>query len=121
MFSCVAGFVEAGESIEEAVRREVHEETGIRVDRVAYHSSQPWPFPNSLMFGFIAEAVSTNVNLRDKELDKAEWFSLADVQTVLGGQKGPFTMPSKNAIAYQLVKSWATEKVWRIKSTNAKM
>ncbi|KAI7883134.1 peroxisomal NADH pyrophosphatase NUDT12-like protein [Lichtheimia hyalospora FSU 10163] len=122
MYSCIAGFVEAGESIEEAVRREAYEEAGIRVDRVAYHSSQPWPFPNSLMFGFIAEAVTTDIKLEDKELESAIWFTHAEVQAVLDKEPNTkFTLPPKTAIAYQLVKSWATEGIWRSKNQSAKM
>ncbi|KAI9028335.1 NUDIX hydrolase domain-like protein [Phycomyces nitens] len=120
MFSCIAGFVEAGESIEEAVRREAVEETGIVVDRVAYHSSQPWPFPNSLMFGFIAEAVTTDIKLEDKELESAVWFTRSEVLATLNGEKDTlFTMPAPNAIAYTLVKAWALE--WNFKGIPAKI
>ncbi|OZJ03050.1 hypothetical protein BZG36_03707 [Bifiguratus adelaidae] len=69
MYSCLAGFIEAGESLEEAVRREVREESGVVVDGVKYHSSQPWPFPNSLMMGCLAEASTTDIKLEDKELE----------------------------------------------------
>ncbi|KAI8080064.1 NUDIX hydrolase domain-like protein [Halteromyces radiatus] len=107
MFSCIAGFVEPGESIEEAVRREALEETGIHVDHVAYHSTQPWPFPNSLMFGFIASATNEQVKMEDKELESARWFSRSDVLGALKGD-GIFTLPPKLAIAHQLILTWAT-------------
>ncbi|KAI7869151.1 NUDIX hydrolase domain-like protein [Spinellus fusiger] len=119
-FSCIAGFVEAGESIEEAVRREAYEETGVIVDRVAYHSSQPWPFPNSLMFGFIAEAVTTEIRLEDKELESALWFTRAEVIAALHGDKtAPFSSSSSNSIAHRLIKTWALE--WNNKGISAKI
>ncbi|CAO3601216.1 unnamed protein product [Absidia cylindrospora] len=118
MFSCIAGFVEAGESIEEAVRREALEETGIHVDHVSYHSTQPWPFPNSLMFGFLASATTTTIKMEDKELESARWFSRSDVLGALKGDGGVFTMPPKLAIAHQLVHAWATNATVR---QNAKM
>jgi NAD+ diphosphatase len=78
-YSTIAGFVEAGESLEDAVRREVLEETGVEVDQVAYHSSQPWPFPQSLMLGFIAHASTIDIVFTDDELEDAQWFSRADI------------------------------------------
>lgn len=122
VYSCLAGFVEAGETIEEAVRREVREESGIVVGSVVYHSSQPWPFPNSLMIGCIAEAVTDEVRLEDKELDSAGWFSRAEVVEALTGSKivafdspsvgGGLRLPPETAIAHQLVKTWAVENEW---------
>src|SRR5262249_4560440 len=79
MYSTLAGFVEPGESLEETVRREVYEETGIAVGEVVYHSSQPWPFPASLMIGFHAEARSRTINRVDSELEDAGWFSRAEL------------------------------------------
>ena len=73
-YSTIAGFVEPGESLEDAVRREVYEETNIRVGAVRYHSSQPWPFPSALMLGFVAEADSTDIRLNDGELEDARWL-----------------------------------------------
>ncbi|CAO3683016.1 unnamed protein product [Umbelopsis ramanniana] len=121
-YSCLAGFVEAGESVEEAVRREVREESGVIVSNVVFHSSQPWPFPNSLMMGFIAQATSTEIKLEDKELEHATWYSRGEVLAALSGQSGaPFNMPPGIAIAHQLVKSWATEVEWGGNGLNAKM
>jgi NAD+ diphosphatase len=98
-YSTIAGFVEPGESLEDAVRREVFEETGVETDRMIYHSSQPWPFPRSLMLGFRAEARSTDVRLGDAELEDARWFSRADLAT---GTMLPFAQ----SIAYRLIEEW---------------
>ena len=99
-YSTIAGFVEPGESLEDAVRREVYEETDVRVGRVAYHSSQPWPFPSSLMLGFIAEATSTEIELNDGELEDARWFSRDEL--LAGACKLPFGI----SIARRLVDHW---------------
>ena len=96
-YSTIAGFVEPGESLEDAVRREVYEETNIRVGDVHYHSSQPWPFPSSLMLGFVAEATSEDVRLNDGELEDARWFTRDELKS---GDVGlPFTI----SIARRLV------------------
>jgi NAD+ diphosphatase len=83
MYSAVAGFVEPGETIEQAVAREVKEETGVIVGKVTYVASQPWPFPSSLMVGCIAEAVDTKITLDQIELENAQWFSKADIRLML--------------------------------------
>ena len=80
-FSTLAGFVEPGESLEEAVRREVFEEAGIRTGEVRYIGSQPWPFPSSIMLGFIAEATSSKITLDTHELAVARWFSISDLKS----------------------------------------
>ncbi|MCP4300397.1 MAG: NAD(+) diphosphatase, partial [Gammaproteobacteria bacterium] len=80
-YSTIAGFVEPGESLEDSVRREVFEETNVRVGAVHYHSSQPWPFPSSLMLGFIAEANSSDILLNDGELEDARWFSREELRS----------------------------------------
>ncbi len=85
MYSALAGFLEPGETIEEAVRREVMEESGIRVGRVAYHSSQPWPFPHSLMIGCHAEALSSEVDRDAEELEDCRWFEREEVRQMLAG------------------------------------
>ncbi|CEP07912.1 hypothetical protein [Parasitella parasitica] len=122
MFSCISGFVEAAETLEEAVRREAFEETGIVVDRVAYHSSQPWPFPNSLMLGFIAEAVSTDIHFRDDELESAQWFTRTEVIAALKGDlNATFSMAPKGSLASTLVHAWVNDKKWQQPGTTAKM
>ena len=103
-FSVIAGFVEPGESIEQAVVREVHEETNIDLDRVNYHSSQPWPFPGSIMLGFIATASNSNIFLNDSELKEARWCSVEDV--IEGMASGNFRLPPKLSIAYRLIEDW---------------
>ncbi|MGB7406862.1 MAG: NAD(+) diphosphatase, partial [Pacificimonas sp.] len=103
--SALAGFVEPGESIEEAVRRETYEEVGIRSDRVAYVASQPWPFPSSLMIGAFAEATTTDITLDEHELEEARWYSRADVAAVMAGG-GPFQAPPPMAIAWTLLQTW---------------
>ncbi|NIR31623.1 MAG: NAD(+) diphosphatase [Gammaproteobacteria bacterium] len=104
LYSTVAGFVEPGEAVEEAVLREVYEETGLGLHEVRYHSSQPWPFPSSLMLGFTARATDECVRLTDGELQDARWFSrdrlAADVSS------GALRIPSRISIAYRLIEDW---------------
>lgn len=99
-YSTIAGFVEPGESLEDAVRREVAEETNIEVGAVRYHSSQPWPFPSSLMLGFSAEALSREIVLKDGELEDAKWFTREDLHS--GFPKLPYRL----SIARRLVDNW---------------
>ncbi|MEM7430808.1 MAG: NAD(+) diphosphatase [Pseudomonadota bacterium] len=99
-YSTIAGFVEPGESVEDAVRREVYEETNVRVDDVTYHSSQPWPFPSSLMLGFMAQASSSEILLNDGELEDAQWFTRKELRS--GFPKLPFRI----SIARRLVDAW---------------
>jgi NAD+ diphosphatase len=86
MYSAIAGFMEPGETIEQAVAREVKEETGVSTGAVRYVASQPWPFPSSLMIGCIAEASSEAISLDDQELEAARWFSKSDVRLMLDGK-----------------------------------
>ena len=103
-WSSLAGFVEPGESLEDAVAREVHEETGVRVGAVRYHSSQPWPFPGSVMIGFTAEAADPTIRVDDDELEDARWFTRAEVREGLAA--GTFKLPSSLSISHRLVKEW---------------
>lgn len=107
MYSCLAGFLEPGETLEDAVRRELFEESGIETDRVKYASSQPWPFPMSLMMGFYAQATSKTISL-DDELEDCRWFSRDEVQKMLAGTHPDGLMvPPPMAIAHQIIKGWA--------------
>ena len=99
-YSTVAGFVEPGESLEDAVAREVREETGVIVDEVAYHSSQPWPFPSSLMLGFTARASRTDIDLSDEELEDARWFTRAQLAA------GEIALPTTHSISFRLIEDW---------------
>ena len=82
-FSCLAGFVEPGETLEEAVRREVHEEAGIRCGRVRYLAAQPWPFPSSLMMGFLAEALTEEITVDPEEIAEARWFQKDEMREMV--------------------------------------
>ncbi|XP_068594671.1 NAD-capped RNA hydrolase NUDT12 [Brachionichthys hirsutus] len=107
MFSCLAGFIEPGESIEEAVRREVQEESGVKVGPVQYISSQPWPMPSNLMIGCLTVAISTDIKVDETEIEEARWFPRQQVIESL--QKGPrpaFTVPPRQTIAHQLIRHW---------------
>jgi NAD+ diphosphatase len=106
-YSCLAGFIEPGETIENAVRRETMEETNLPVGRVVYHASQPWPFPYSLMIGCHAEALSDNFTLDKDELEDGRWFTREEVVTMLDRThpEGLVT-PPPGAIAAHLIRSW---------------
>jgi NAD+ diphosphatase len=107
-YSAIAGFVEPGETLETAVRREALEETGITVGAVRYVASQPWPFPASLMLGFEADALTTAITLADNELEDCRWFTRADVRSFgeRGSPKPGFKLPNRYAIARLLLERW---------------
>ncbi|KAA5606084.1 NAD(+) diphosphatase [Roseospira marina] len=110
MISTLAGFVEPGETLEEAVRREVHEEAGIRVGRVAYGASQPWPFPASLMLGFHGEALTTDIVIDPRELDHAGWYTRAEVASFMQGEgsdgPAPWRLPRADSLGRRLILGW---------------
>jgi NAD+ diphosphatase len=108
--SCLAGFLEPGESIEEAVRREVFEEAGVVVRDVRYVTSQPWPFPSQLMIGCHATAVSDEVNVDGTEIASAEWFDRGEVRAAVEGRSDVLEIPGSIAIAYHLIRGWAYER-----------
>jgi NAD+ diphosphatase len=108
MYSALAGFIEPGETIENAVRREVMEESGIRLGRVAYHASQPWPFPHSLMIGCYGEALNDDISFDGKELEDCRWFDRAEVKQMLAGtHPQELRLPPSAAIAHHLIRFWA--------------
>ncbi len=107
MHSALAGFVEPGEAIEEAVARETLEEAGLRVREVRLHSTQPWPFPHSLMIGAIAEVEEGEIAVDANELESARWFTRAEAAQLIAGKYDGAFCPPPFAIAHQLLKSWA--------------
>lgn len=107
MYSTLAGFVEPGETIEDAVRRETLEESGIRLGRVVYHASQPWPFPHSLMIGCFGEALGDAIAFDAAELEDCRWFSRDEVRAMLAGTHPEgLKTPMPGAIAHHLVRAW---------------
>jgi len=107
MFSALAGFVEPGETLEEAVRREVLEETSVRVGSVRYRTSQPWPFPSSLMIGCIGQATSEAIRIDPAEIEEARWFHRPEVLEALAGVGRTLTVPPPFAVAHHLIRTWA--------------
>jgi NAD+ diphosphatase len=106
MYSTLAGFVEPGESLELAVAREVMEETGVAVSNVRYHSSQPWPFPASLMLGYYAEAETEDIRFSADELEDARWFTRAELAA---GAGVPAVRPRSDSIARRLIDEWVAK------------
>ncbi|HXZ21820.1 MAG TPA: NAD(+) diphosphatase [Pseudolabrys sp.] len=112
MWSCLAGYVEPGESIEDAVHRETREEAGITCGRVVYFASQPWPFPTSLMVGCHAQALSHEIVVDREELEDARWFSRNEVETMLMRKHPQGLMtPPPVAIAYHLIRAWLEDEI----------
>jgi len=103
MYSTLAGFLEPGESLEEAVRREVFEESGVRVGQVWYHSSQPWPFPGNVMLGFYAEGLSDAIVVEEAELIDVRWFDRAQLRDP---EAHGFALPRVDSIARRLIEDW---------------
>ncbi len=112
MHSTLAGFAEAGESLEATVEREMFEEVGVRVTDIRYRSSQPWPFPQSLMVGFTARALNTDLMLEEAEIAEAGWYSKAFLRGLdrdLPWDSGAFTLPRPDSIARRLIEDWLAE------------
>ncbi len=110
-FSCLAGFMEPGETLEAAVRREVWEETGVRVGPVRYLSSQPWPFPGSLMLGAHGEAISQEIEIDPEEIAEAIWLTREEVMEVFEGAH-PHILPAREgAIAHFLLRNWLADRL----------
>ena len=107
MYSTLAGFVEPGESLEQALEREVFEEVGIKVKNIKYFNSQPWPFPASLMLGFFAEAVNDQMTIDYDEIEDANWFSINELKSLEHPSiSGGFKLPRVDSIARRLVETW---------------
>lgn len=102
--STLAGFVEAGETLEEAVEREVLEEVGVVVDDVRYVESQPWPFPSSLMLAFTAHAASSELAVDGAEISDARWFTRDELTSCL--DDGSLRLPMRSSVAFRLIERW---------------
>lgn len=110
LYSCLAGFMEHGEGVEDSVRREVEEEAGVKVDSVRFYGSQPWPFPYSLMLGCIAEAITEHITIDEKEIQEAKWFTREEVKEMVAkGERREegISVPPRMAIAGQMIAAFA--------------
>ena len=109
IYSALAGFLEPGETIEEACARELFEEAALRTRSVRYHSTQPWPWPSTLMIGLIAEVENDDAVADQVELDEVRWFTREEARAMLRGEIPDAHSPSPMAIAHQIIKAWAAE------------
>lgn len=107
-YSVIAGFVEPGETLEQAVAREAYEETGLTLNKIRYYRSQPWPFPQSLMVGFFAETKNSQISLLDKELEEAQWFTREEILEAV--KEGELVLPFEYSISRELINQWLTIK-----------
>lgn len=103
-YATIAGFLEPGETLEQAVAREAMEETGVQLKSIQYHSSQPWPFPGSIMVGFTAEASNRSLKVNYDEMEDARWFTREEIAA--GLRDGSFRLPSQVSISYRLIRDW---------------
>ena len=110
-YSLLAGFMEPGETMEDAVRREIKEETSVEVGRVGYLGCQPWPFPSNLMLGCVGEAESINIKIDPNELEDAQWVSRAKMQVILDGKHPRIMPPRKDAIARAILMDWVSGEI----------
>lgn len=116
MYSCLAGFLEPGETIEQAVRRETFEEAGIEVGAVRYHASQPWPMPHSLMIGCYGRAESFDIDCDETELEDCRWFTRDEVRKMISGTHHEgINIPVSGAVAYRLIQDWVDWPEWEEK------
>lgn len=108
VYSTLAGYVDPGESLEEAVAREVEEEAGIKVSEVQYIASQPWPFPSQIMLGFTAKAITHHINIDPDEIADANWFTVEDIRNAgdWGDESATLCLPRRDSIAHFLVNHW---------------
>jgi NAD+ diphosphatase len=108
MMSTLAGFVDPSESLEETVAREAFEEAGIRVEKVAYQASQPWPFPSSIMLGFRALATTTDITIDGVEIEEADWFTVEQLKSFgeWGDDNDNYCLPRRDSIARYLIECW---------------
>lgn len=111
MYSCLAGFVEPGETIEAAVRREVYEETNVRVGPVSYVASQPWAFPNSLMFGCHGEAITQDIEIDPNEIEDAIWVSKSRMMDIFAGNDTTIFPARPGSIAHYLIRNWVANRL----------
>lgn len=110
-YSLLAGFIEPGETMEGAVRREVFEEAGVRVGPVSYAASQPWPYPSSLMLGCRGEAISTEINIDPHEILDARWVTREDMALVFAGAHPELSEPRRGSIAHALIEAWLADRL----------
>jgi len=108
-YSCLAGFVEPGETVEQAAARELHEEAGIHADweTAEYLFAQPWPFPSSLMVGLILHATSTDITVDKTELEEARWFTRQEARQIIAGTHSELYAPPEMSVAHHILKVWA--------------
>lgn len=110
LYSAFAGFIEPGETVEEAVRRELHEEVNLKVGTIRYHASQPWPFPSSLMLGCYAQALDRDFRIDGKEIADARWLAKSEARKRLAGAiEDDMKLPVSIAIAHHLIRDWAKD------------